>query len=149
VYKTSNPSVNYKYDQEKQIHDYSNNWDFDKDGKLDRIYFVGTGGAHLYYFLRIILSSDNAVRNFPFIHSDFPVLPKDEELKKAAYKPDGTQTHFAVFEQNNNPGVFVKLDNSSFAVEKKVLKKRGVNTNFVVLSFKDGKANFRDLSDSR
>ena len=36
IYKKYNLCINYKYIVEKQIHDYSNNWDFDKDGKLIR-----------------------------------------------------------------------------------------------------------------
>jgi hypothetical protein len=119
VYKTSNPTVKYQYLQEKQIHDYSNNWDFDKDGKLDQIYFVGTGGAHLYYYLRIILSSDDIVRDFPFIQTDFPILPRDEELTKIAYKPDGAQTYFAVFEDNNNPAFLSSLTNHHLQSKKK------------------------------
>src|SRR5215510_7068458 len=87
IYKKRNPSLNYKYNREKQIHDYSNNWDLDNDSKPDQIYFVGTGGAHLYYYLRVILSTDNVVRNFPFIESDFPALPADEELKDPGFKP--------------------------------------------------------------
>ena len=80
-YKKTNPTINYKYDSLRQIHDYSNNWDFDEDGKPDQVYFVGTGGAHLYYFLRVILSTDNLVRDFSFIQSDFPVLPSAHKLR--------------------------------------------------------------------
>ena len=42
TYRKSNPTLKYKYDNYAQIHDYSNNWDFDKDGI--------NGGAHVYYF---------------------------------------------------------------------------------------------------
>ena len=50
TYRKSNPTLKYKYDNYAQVHDYSNNWDFDKDGINDEVYFVGTGGAHVYYF---------------------------------------------------------------------------------------------------
>lgn len=56
-YRISNPTLNYSYDEISQIHNYSNNWDFDNDGIKDQIYFVGTSGAHVYYFLRVVLSS--------------------------------------------------------------------------------------------
>ena len=149
-YKKTNPTSNYKYDNKEQIHDYSNNWDFDKDGKPDNVYFVGTGGAHLYYFLRIVLSSDNVVRDFSFIQSDFPALPTDDELKEANFKPESNHTQFAVFDYNkdNNADIFVKLDKASFEVDKKILKKKGINTNLVIISFKDGKTFIRDLVDS-
>src|SRR5438876_147936 len=101
IYKKANPTIHYKYGNKKQVHDYSNNWDFDKDGKTDNVYFIGTGGAHLYYYLRVVLSSDNIVRNFPFIQSDFPVLPKDDELNKIGYRPGKKQTYFAVFNDGN------------------------------------------------
>src|SRR6185503_11589353 len=82
LYKKTNPTLNYKYDQSNQIHDYSDNWDFDMDGKNDQLLFIGTGGAHLYFYLRIILSSDSIVRNYPFIDLDMPILPASDKLKK-------------------------------------------------------------------
>jgi hypothetical protein len=51
-YLKSNPNLKYNYDSATQIHNYSHNWDFDKDGVKDELYFVGTNGAHLYYFLK-------------------------------------------------------------------------------------------------
>lgn len=32
-YRASNPTLIYNYDSISQIHNYSNNWDFDNDGK--------------------------------------------------------------------------------------------------------------------
>jgi len=58
VYRISNPTLKYSYDEISQIHNYSHNWDFDNDGIKDELYFVGTGGAHIYYFIGVILSSD-------------------------------------------------------------------------------------------
>jgi len=51
-YRKSNPTLKYSYDNISQIHNYSNNWDFDNDGVKDEIYFIGTGGAHLFFFLK-------------------------------------------------------------------------------------------------
>jgi hypothetical protein len=146
IYKKRNPTLNYKYDREKQIHDYSNNWDLDNDNKPDQIYFVGTGGAHLYYFLRVILSSDNITRDFSFIESDFPVLPADEELKNADFKPND-KTLFAVFDDgsDNTKDIYVKLDEQSFYAAKKELKKKGVKTKQILISFKKRKTIFKDL----
>jgi len=150
-YKKTNPTITYKYDNKKQIHDYSNNWDFDKDGKLDNLYFVGTGGAHLYYFLRIVLSSDNIRRDFPFIESDFPILPKEYELNKTDYRPTSDQTFFAVFNNNkeNDLTIFVKLDKATYAVTNQALKKKGVTTSLVTVSFKKGKAVLKDFIDQK
>lgn len=146
-YKKSNPSISYQYDSEKQIHNYSNNWDFDKDGKQDQVYFVGTGGAHLYFFLRVILSADKVVRDFPFLQSDFPILPPDHELQKVDFDPTNSQTQFAVFDYGNDDGkkLFIKLDNYFFYTEKKNLKKKGIKTNLVIITFRNGKAVIEDF----
>lgn len=144
------PSICYEYDSIKQIHNYSNNWDFDKDGIADQVYFIGTGGAHLYFYLRVLLSSDNAKRDFPFIESDFPMLPPNYDFTKTGYKPNSNQTFFAVFknEAEDNLTIFIKLDNATFSVTRNVLKKKGVNTNLVTLSFNNGKTLFKDFTDN-
>jgi len=66
-YHKSNPTLIYSYDSISQTHNYSNNWDFDKDGIKDELYFVGTGGVHLYYYLKVILSSEKKSKEFNFI----------------------------------------------------------------------------------
>ncbi len=147
LYKESNPSLHYQYDSLRQIHNYSDNWDFDKDGKPDQLYFVGTGGAHLYFYLRVILSTDNLVRNYPFIQSDFPVLPSDEEVNTPGFSPEKNMIQFAVFSYDNDKqmSIFIRLDKSSFAVEKRGLRKRGIKTKLIVLSFKNTKTIFKDF----
>ncbi len=76
----SNPELIYSFDEITQIHNYSHNWDFDNDRINDEIYFVGKGGAHIYYFLRVILSSDKKVRDLNIIQSDFPLLTSTNNL---------------------------------------------------------------------
>ena len=71
------PGLHYKYDDLSQTHNYSGNWDFDGDGKMDSVLFVGNGGAHLYYHLKIVLSRRHDVREYPWIESDFPLLQSD------------------------------------------------------------------------
>jgi hypothetical protein len=146
TYKRSNQSINYNYENEKQIHNYSNNWDLDNDGKPDQVYFIGTGGAHLYFFLRVVLSTDNRTRDFSFIQSDFPVLPSDKELQKASFNPKINSTQFAVF-GNSNKSIFVKLDDQSFFSNKKMLNKKGIKTPYIMLSFKNGKSVCKDFVD--
>ena len=41
-----------------RVLDYSGNWDIDGDGRKDSVLFIGNGGAHLYYHLRLRLSSE-------------------------------------------------------------------------------------------
>ncbi|HOZ87497.1 MAG TPA: hypothetical protein PL029_07055 [Bacteroidia bacterium] len=146
LYRKNNTSIKYTYDNQTQTHNYSDNWDFDKDGRTDQLYFVGTGGAHLYFYLRIVLSSDNKTRDLDFIQSDNPTLPPDIETKKPGYIPEKSQTNFSVFiNKDKTTSLFVKIDDASFATEKSLLKSKGVKTKYIVIYFKNGQAYFKDL----
>ena len=144
MYKQSNPTLNYKYDSINHIHDYSNNWDFDNDGLNDRLCFIGTGGAHLYFYLQVVLSTDRVVRNFPFLQSDFPALPPDTILIKQTFNPKSVHESFAVFECQKRKAIYIKLDQASFNVERKELKMKGLKSNFVVIYFVNGKTIYED-----
>lgn len=143
TYKVANPTIHYRFDSVNQIHDYSNNWDLDNDGKPDQVYFIGTGGAHLYFYLRVILSSDHQTKNFPFLQSDMPILPPNKELQQINYSPNIHSTQFAVFGKHTKT-LFIKLDDQSFYTEKQTLRKLGITTKYILLSFKNGTAVFKD-----
>lgn len=144
LYKRQLPTLHYQYDSANQVHNYSGNWDLDKDGKTDGIYFVGTGGAHLYFYLRVRLSSNGGTQDFPFIASDLPLLPAGYVLNQTAYKPIPNQTYFAVYKDSrrNQLTIFVRLPPPVSADTKTALQKRGLTTNFVTLSFKKGQPVF-------
>jgi len=145
-YSKNNPTLKYSYDNQTQTHNYSDNWDFDKDGKADRLFFKGTGGAHLYFYLQVILSSDNKTHDLKFIESDNPVLPPDSVTKKPDYFPEKTQTNFSIFiSKEKNTCVFVKLDDSTFVTEKSLLKSKGIKTKYIVIYFKNGQMHLGDL----
>ena len=135
-YRISNPSLKYSYDEISQIHNYSNNWDFDNDGIKDELYFVGTGGAHIYYFLRVILSSDKKVRDVNFIQIDFPFLNETDILNS-----EKTNAGFAVLniEKELIPSIIVRLDESTYYAFKKELMKKNIKTRNSLISFKNGK----------
>ncbi len=139
-YRISNPTLKYSYDEISQIHNYSNNWDFDNDGIKDQIYFVGEGGAHIYYFLQVVLSSDKKVRDLNFIESDFPFL--NETIKLNSEK---TNAGFAVLniEKELTPSIIVRLDESTYYAFKKELMKENIKTQNCLISFKNGKTEFR------
>jgi hypothetical protein len=147
TYQKSGTKLNYSYDNNKQIHNYSDNWDLDNDGINDDLFFVGTGGAHMYYFLRIILSTDRKIRDYSFLESDFPVLPDDQELTGKDYNPQTHQTQFVVhdFDKDGLKDIYIKLDRSSFLIHKKSLKIKSIKTNQVILTFKNGKELLRDF----
>lgn len=138
AYSRSNPTLIYSYDSATQTHNYSNNWDFDKDGIKDELYFVGTGGAHLYYFLKVALSSDHKPREFEFIQTDFPMLTATDTLNF-----DKSQVGFVVtdFDKSSIPTIIVRLDEQTFYGNKK-LKKRNIKTKNISINFENGKAKY-------
>jgi len=140
-YLKSNPTLTYSYDSISQTHNYSNNWDFDKDGTKDELYFVGTGGAHLYFYLKVVLSIDSKPREFNFVESDFPELTAIDTLNfnKA---PVG----FVVTDLGKNkiPAIIVRLDDQIFYTNKQ-LKNRKIKTPNIVISFENGKTKFGSL----
>jgi hypothetical protein len=136
LYRKRNPSLKYRYDSIAQIHNYSNNWDFDKDGIKDELYFVGTGGAHLYYFLRVVLSSDHTAREFSNIQSDYPLLTSTDTSDL-----NNTPFGFVVanFGTNLIPTIIVRLGEQTF-FNCKQRKKRKIRTNNISLHFENGKS---------
>jgi hypothetical protein len=138
-YRISNPTLKYNYDEISQIHNYSHNWDFDTDGIKDQIYFVGTGGAHIYYFLRVIFSSDKKVRDIKFIQSDFPLLKATDSLNSEK-KPHGFTVKNLGKELTSS--IIVRLDESTFDAFKKELMKQNIKTKNCSISFKDGEIKF-------
>ncbi|MCW3073926.1 MAG: hypothetical protein JWP69_995 [Flaviaesturariibacter sp.] len=137
-YRKLNPTLKYSYDNTSQTHNYSNNWDFDKDGINDEVYFIGTGGAHLYYFLKVVLSTDHKPREFDFIQSDLPSLTATDTLNF-----DKTSLGFVVtdFGKNLTPTIIVRLDEQTF-YDNKELKKRKIKTKNVLVSFENGKPKY-------
>jgi len=138
-YRISTQTLKYSYDEISQIHNYSNNWDLDTDGIKDQIYFVGTGGAHIYYFLRVILSSNKKVRDINFIQTDFPFLNGLDSLNS-----EKTNAGFAVLniEKELTPSIIVRLDESTFDAFKKEFMKENIKTRNSLISFNKGKMKF-------
>jgi hypothetical protein len=141
-YRKTNPNLMYKYDDISQTHNYSNNWDFDKDGINDELYFIGTGGAHLYYYLKVILSTDKLPREFDFIQSDFPFLTATDTLNM-----NKTPLGFVVadLETDMKPTVIVRLDDKTYQVNKNKLTKLRIKTRNIAISFENGKSNYQSL----
>ncbi|HRZ41277.1 MAG TPA: hypothetical protein P5228_01080 [Bacteroidales bacterium] len=140
--RKTHPDLKYHYDSISQIHNYSDNWDFDHDGIRDELYFVGTGGAHLYYYLRVILSSDAVVRDMHLAESDFPVLTATDTIDF-----DRTSAGFVVAAPgfDANPSIIVRLDDQSYFANREVLKHHGIRTKNIVISFVNGKTVIRSL----
>jgi len=141
-YRKSNPTLKYSYDDNSQTHNYSDNWDFDNDGIKDEVYFIGTGGAHLYYFLKVVLSIDKRPRELHFIESDFPKLTAKDTVN--FHK---TPIGFVVTElgKNRNASIIVRLDTQTYYASKRLYRKRRIKSKDIVISFKNGKTKYGSL----
>lgn len=150
IYKQNNSTITYKYDSLNQTHNYSGNWDFDLDGTADEVYFVGTGGAHLYYYLKVVLSNDNRRKEFRYIQSDFPIFSYPDK-NGLNYDPIEALAQFTVadFDGDKKPDIYIRLDNQSFLSAKKSLKKHRIRTQSIILSFVGSKAILRDYKNSK
>lgn len=124
---------------------YCNKWDFDGDGKMDSIYFIGNGGVHTYFFLRIILSSDQKVRNFPFIQLDMPYF-QSRELFERLGKNAVVQFVPSDFDGDGVMDLYLNFDNY-FSYIPKAWRKEGIMTKCVVMSFKGAKLKVRNYSN--
>lgn len=138
--KKSFPQICYSYNDSTQTHDYSDNWDFDSDGKTDKVYFVGNGAAHLYFNLKIVLSSDGLVRNFNYLLLDFPLIEDLEKLKKESFYPLPIFPQFVVydFDSDGSDEIFLNIDKMTFLVVFDELKRNNVNSRYILMDYKDG-----------
>jgi hypothetical protein len=139
----------YSYNDSSKTHDYSHNWDFDGDGATDSLTFIGTGGAHLYYFLRIVLSSDKKTRDFPFLEIDFPCLCNISRLKESNFYPPPHYPQIVVhdFDSDFTYEIYLHLDISTFSILSKKWKKRGLTSRYILLDYKNGKITITNFMD--
>lgn len=138
-YRQSNPGLIYHYDCISQIHDYSNNWDFDRDGIKDELYFIGTGGAHLYYFLQVRLSTDKQQRKFDFILSDFPYLTSNDTLD---FHKQINGFVVANWGYDSSPTIIVRLDQTTYDAYKTAYARLQVKSKNITINFKNGIAQY-------
>lgn len=123
-------------------YNYSNKWDLDGDGKNDAVLFVGNGGAHEYFHLRIELSSKPTISDFPGIEIDMPYyveITKNENWdKKVAqfvvsdFDNDGLKE---IFLNIGNPGDFIPED----------LKEKGITSSHVLIDYEEGQLWLRNF----
>lgn len=103
------------------------------------MYFVGKGGAHLYYYLKVILSSDKKTREFNFVQSDFPILIGTDTLKI-----EKTVSSFVVANLGKDltPTIIVRLDDNTYYAVKKELTKLKIKSKNIAISFENGKTKY-------
>jgi len=135
-YKKHYPELKYHYDDSSQTHLYADNWDFDGDGKKDSLSFVGNGGAHLYYHLKLKLSSTNITTNFSWLLLDFPVLGNVEEINMKEI-PIHPQFVVSDFDHDGLKDIYLNFDSSFGSIPDK-WKKGGVNSRHILIKYKKG-----------
>lgn len=146
VYDTLYPTLNYSYHEGSHTHDYSNNWDFDRDGKKDGLFFIGGDGAHLYFHLRIILSSDDVVRDYKFLTLDIPYLGKASELENSLpSSPPPPIPQFVVsdFDSDRVDEVYLNFDITYSSIPDE-WKKRGVSSRYILVEYENGDLLIKD-----
>jgi len=135
TYDTRFPTLKYSYDSLSQTHNYSGNWDIDGDKKPDSLFFVGNGGAHLYFHLRLQLSSENKARDLSYLVSDFPVLDSIGHLKKV-YGKSPYYPVFVVHDFNNDGMLEIYLNTDiKFAPIPAKWRRRGVTSRSILISY--------------
>lgn len=136
-YKRTNPALIYTYDDAAQTHNYSGNWDLDGDGKKDSVLFAGNGAAHIYYYLKIILSSAVADVNLPMLAFDFPGLGTITALRSSDKTiPDLPQFIVHDFDSDGLADIYLHFD-PNFSQVPDTWRKKGIKSGPVILTYKN------------
>lgn len=129
------PTLKYFYDSTTQTHDYSGNWDFDGDKISDSLSFVGNGGAHLYFHLKLTLSTERRAIDYEHLVSDFPVLDSIDHFKKV-YGRSPIYPVFIVHDFNNDGRMDIYFNSDiKFAPIPKHLKRKGGTSRHILISY--------------
>ena len=119
----------------KQIHDYSGNWDFDGDGITDSVMFVGTGGAHTMFFLRIVLSLEKKEYDFEWLTLDYPYLEPIESLLK---RDNDFSPKFVVHDFNEDGILDIYLNTDPYGYIQEEFQAFGLTSNQVIAYYDIG-----------
>lgn len=124
----------YKYDSTLQIkiltYQYSDICDLDNDGIKDSIIFIGNGGAHTYFNLKLRTSSNKEWHEYQTLYIDMPYLnDKIDEM-----------TQFAVsdFDNDGVDEIYLNIDNS-FGLIPENLKTNGLTSKRLIIQFENRK----------
>jgi hypothetical protein len=137
-YESNNPSLKYTYIDSLQLHDYSGNWDFDGDGKTDSLTFIGNGGTHVYFHVRVVLSSNKRKYDYPFLEFDMPLAAKIDEWKKnKGTFPPNAAFIVADFDKDGRDEIYFQL-NTRYSPIPERWKKRGLHAEYILADVEKG-----------
>lgn len=130
------------------VYTYTNpKWDLDGDKKVDSIQFVGNGGAHQYYYLRIKLSSKTKWNHFHSLSIDFPEpldinLIDPENLSYESYRCD-------IFDFDNDGlnEIRIQLDDKTEMPDRS--EKNGLHTKELWVDYENNQLNVKDYNSFR
>jgi hypothetical protein len=133
--KKDYPTLSYHYDSAYQTHSYSGNWDFDGDKIPDSLFFIGNGGAHLFYQLKVVLSSGRPLKDFPALFMDLPYLGKAADITVGE---DSLLPQFVIhdFDSDGIVEIYINFDPESSSIQKK-WKKEGVTSRQILIHLKN------------
>jgi hypothetical protein len=126
----------YRYNNTSQTHSYSWNWDFDGDKIPDSVFFVGNGGAHVFYQLTIGLSSGSHIKDFPKLSIDLPCLGKVEDIIEEPTALPQFVVHD--FDSDGVYDIYLHYDPSFSSIQKK-WRSKGVTSRQIIIRLKDKK----------
>lgn len=129
IYNPETKSVNLSYN-------YSGKWDFDGDGKKDSLFFIGNGGAHAYFYPKLILSKDGSTRIYPTVLLDMPYFNNKVQLEKFRKNP-AVQLIVDDLDKDGITDIYFNFDHSSGAIPK-TWRRKGIHTKYVIVSFAGG-----------
>lgn len=124
-------NINYAFFEKSQIHDYSDNWDLDGDGILDRVMFVGDGAAHLNYRLLVYVSGIDDFIFLPYLYTDMPIYAPIDSLSKLPF--------FTVYDFNEDGNDDICFNNY---YNSDTLKLIGIETTKIILNYNNKKKTF-------
>ncbi|GAA0188734.1 hypothetical protein GCM10009122_47920 [Fulvivirga kasyanovii] len=135
-YNQKDININYSYNVSTQTHNYSNNWDFDGDKKTDSLFFIGNDGAHLYFHLKIILSSNHKTYNFPSLNSDMPFTDTIDEFYTSE-SPLFPSFIAHDFDSDGRDELYFKNDKDFSPLSPEWIN-RGITSSYLLLDFING-----------
>jgi hypothetical protein len=139
VFKYQDNKINYFYSENSLTHDYSNNWDLDGDGILDKIMFVGNDGAHIYYRILIHLSSIDNFFFYPYLSTDMPMYEPIDLLRK---NDDSMFPVFVVhdFNKDGKEDIYLNISKNNYDSLKMI--ELGISSSQIVLIYDEERKEF-------
>jgi hypothetical protein len=118
-------------------YDYSGKWDFDGDHINDTLLFIGNGGVHVYFYPKIVLSSNKRTWSFPSVQLDMPYISGTMETIKKDLTQAAVQLFAGDFNGDSITDIYLNFDNP-FGSIPKPWKLSGITQRRVILSINRG-----------